>query len=141
MSNERRCISQALIIIVGILIGSINALIWFFHNIRFVREMIPYALFFGIVIFVITAVMKAKCGGPQCMDQDGFHISPTCVSVRKYSLLIMITGAIFIVFSMVVLATYLPFIVRTVLAFIGSISFWILLLTFITMIACIFRRR
>jgi hypothetical protein len=140
MSNEKRYISQALLIIVGILIGSINVMIWYVGDIRFVRDMIPYALVFGMVLFTVTAVIKARCGGPQCMDDDCFHISPTCASVRKYSPLVMIAGAVFIVFSMTVLATYLPYVVRMVLGFIGSISFWKLLPSFITMIACIFRR-
>lgn len=116
--------------------GSANALIWQAGYIPFVRPMIPYALFFAIILFVITVIMKARCG-----NTAELCLTSTCASLRKYSPVILIAASIFIVFSMVVLATYLPYAFRLALAFIGSIAFWTMLFEFVAMVFCILYRR
>lgn len=122
----------------GILIGVVNALVWVFGYINFVRPMIPYALFSIVFMFITTAVLKAACGNARLLE--GTFPSPTCRSVSTYSPVILITAAIFIVFAIVVLATHLAFVVRIVLAFIGCVSFWVMLLSFVAMIVFIFRK-
>ena len=130
------CIPNFVLVIFGILFGTASALVWNGGYIQFVRPTLPYVLVFAILLFVVTAVLKAKCG-----NTEEKCLSSTCFSLRKYSPLIMITSAIFIVFSIVVLATYLPYTFRLILAFIGSISFWTMLFEFMAMVACIVYRR
>ncbi|MEL4106482.1 hypothetical protein AAFA46_06555 [Oscillospiraceae bacterium WX1] len=112
-------------------------MVWYYGFIQYVREMIPYALAFGVILFVMTAILKARCGNMA----EGICLTSTCSSLRKYSLVILISAAIFIVFSMIVLATFLPLLVRLILAFIGSISFWTMLFEFVAMLFCMLYRR
>ena len=125
-----------MLVILGAILGTVNALVWYFGFIPFVRAMIPFALFFVVLIFVVTAVLKSRCGNtPEVI------LTSTCSALRKYSPVIIISAAIFVVFSIVVLATFLPFPVRFALAFIGSISFWTMLFEFVAMIFCMWFRR
>ena len=130
------CLPNWLTITLGVIVGSINALVWYFGFIPFVRMMIPFALFVIMLMFIVTAVLKARCGNtPEVV------LTSTCSALRRYSPVIIIAAAIFIVFAIVVLATFLPFAVRFALAFIGSISFWTLLFEFVAMIFCMWFRR
>lgn len=133
------CIPNFVLIILGVLIGIANALAWYFGLIPFVRPMIPYALGVIVVLFTVTVILKAKCA---CSTGEGIGcglcLCSTCASVRKYSTAIIIAGIVFVVFAILVLATFLPFAIRFALAFIGSIAFWIMLLVFAAMIFCMF---
>jgi hypothetical protein len=96
----------------------------------------PFVLFFVVFILGITAVLKARCGNtPEVV------LTSTCSSLRKYSPVIIIGAVIFIVFTVVVMATFLPFPLRFALAFIGSISFWAVLSEFVAMLFCMWFRR
>ncbi len=143
MCGKRECVSNGLLVFLGLLFGVAAALVWYFEAqyVRYVREMLPFALVFAIVLFVVTAILKAKCGCSLRSAAEGCHIDCTCLSVCKYSSLVLIAAAVFIVFSLIVLATYFPFIDRAILAFIGSIAFWTMLFSFIAMILCISCRR
>ena len=131
------CIPNSVLVFLGFLLGTISALVWNGGYIDFVREMIPYALALAIILFVFTAVLKARCGN----TQEFPCLTSTCASLRKYSPIVIICAVIFIVFSLIVLATFLSHTIRFVLAFIGSISFWTMLLEFTAMISCILYRR
>lgn len=134
---RRRCVSTALLVFIGLIFGAVTALVWYFGPILFVREMLPFALAFAIVIFVFTAILRVKCGSPIRAAIEECHKNITCMSIRKYSPLIMITAAVFIVFSLTVLASYFSLTVRAILALIGATSFWTMLISFIVMIFCI----
>lgn len=123
-------------VLAGFVLGIINALLWYFGFIPFVRPMIPYALAVVVVLFAITAVLKARCSSGEPMAR-----SSTCASVRQYFPYIMIAGTVMVLFAIVVLATYLSLTVRLVLAFIGSISFFVMLFTFVAMIFSMTCRR
>jgi len=118
-------------VIFGIILGTLNALLWVFGCIDYVRAMIPYALLFGALLLITTAILKARCECARSISAN--HPVTTCMSVNRYTPLILITDTIFIVFSITVLATYLTFEVRVLLAFIGCISFWIMLFSFVAM--------
>lgn len=135
--RNRHCISNGLIILFGFILGALSSLAWYFGYVQHARDMIPYALAFAIILFITTAIFRAVCGNSTRECHQDFRISPTCCSVNKYSPLVLLTAAIFIVFSMVFLATYLPYIARVIMSFIGSISFWTMLFAFIGMIFCI----
>lgn len=133
------CIPSFVLIILGVLVGIGTALAWFFGLIPFVRAMIPYALGVIVVLFAVTAVLKARCAYSSIDGiGSGLCLCSTCASVRKYSTAIIVAGAVFVVFAILVLATFLPFAVRFALAFIGSIAFWIMLFEFVAMIFCMF---
>lgn len=132
------CIPNFVLVILATLLGAASALVWYFGLIQFVREMIPYALAFAVVLFAVTAILKAKCGN---MNGEVLCLTSTCSSLRKYSPIIFVSALLFIVFAIIVLATFLPFVVRIILAIIGSISFWTLLLSFAAMLFCIMYRR
>lgn len=141
MCKGKGCVSIVLLVFLSLLLGIANALLWYFGYIPFVRAMLPFALAFAIVILIVTAILKAKCGYSQGMAAEGCHVVKTCMSLRKYSPVILITATIFISFAILTLATYFSFTVRTILAFIGSISFWTMFFSFIAMISCISYRR
>ncbi len=131
------CIPNFVLVLLGAIFGTASGLMWYYGYIQFVRPMIPYAMVFAIILFVVTAVLKARCGNMA----EGLCLTSTCSSLRKYSPMVMVSAAVFIVFSIIVLATFLPFAVRTVLSFIGSVSFFTLLFEFISMIFCMLYRR
>jgi hypothetical protein len=125
------------LVVLGAIFGAATGLLWYYGFIQFVRDMIPYALVIAVILFVVTAVLKARCGNMA----EGLLLTSTCSSLRKYSGVLMIAAAIFIVFSIIVLATFLPFVARVILAFIGSVTFFTMLFEFVGMIFCMLYRR
>ena len=121
---RRNCI---LSVIIGLILGVASALLWYFGYVLYAREMLPFALAFGIILFFTTAILRFASEDP-----DGHHCVHRCI--RRISPLVTITAAIFIIVALVVLATYLSLTLRIILALVGSISFWIMLIGFITMI-------
>ncbi len=141
MCRRNKCgTPNALVVLLGFVFGISIALAWYFGFVDYVRQMIPFALAFAIVLFTTTAIFKALNGessgkGPEkCYPSFRFCLC-------KYSPLLLISAAVFIAFSLLFLATYLPFAARVVMAFIGSISFWTMFFTFISMILCMPCRR
>ncbi|NLW65520.1 MAG: hypothetical protein GXY26_04750 [Clostridiales bacterium] len=134
------CVSIVLLLFIGLVLGVANVLIWYFGNILYVREMLPFALAFAIVLFITTSILRVKYGLCESIVAEKCHTLFSCNSLRKYSPVILITAAIFIIFSMVVLATYLSLTMRVILAFTGAVSFWIMLPSFITMVLCVSRK-
>lgn len=130
------CIPGWVVAILAVLFGTATALLWNFGFIQFVRAMIPFGLGIGVIVFAITALLKARCG-----NTAEVILTSTCSSLRRYSPFIMIAALIFLVFAIVVLATFLPFTVRLVLAYIGSISFFTMLFEFVAMVLCMWFRR
>ena len=110
--------------LIGLILGIGSAVAWYFGYVLYVREMLPYAIAFGIILFVTTAVLRFAYG----------DLREWKFGIRKLSPLVLITAAIFIVVGLFVLATYLSMTLRMTLAIVGSISFWMMLLGFITMI-------
>ena len=136
--------SVILTTLLGVLIGIVNALAWYFGFINSVRIMIPYALAFVILLFITTAILKAKCGNIRCVEEkclDAERYNKTCNNVNCYANLIILVAAIFIVFAIIVLATSFPFDINAILAFIGCIAFWIMLISFVLMIINICQRQ
>lgn len=140
MCRRRHCVSIGFLVFLGIVLGVATGLLWYFGEILFVAEMIPFAFAFAVFLFITTAILRAKYGICECVAEEKCHTRLSCMSLRKYSPLILITAAVFIVFSLVIMATFFSFTVRAILAFIGAISFWIMLPSFIAMILCVSRK-
>jgi hypothetical protein len=131
------CIPNFVLWIIGALFGASSALVWNAGFIQNVRGTIPYVLVLAVILFAITAVLKARCG-----NTAEVVLTSTCSSLRKYSPSVIITAAIVIVFAIFVIATVLTLpTLKLVLAFVGAISFWTMLLEFIAMVSCMLYRR
>lgn len=135
-------ISKILIIFLSLILGIASSYAWFFGYIEFVREMVPYACAFAIFILITTSIFKAKCGSTEYYSEsDGHQVNSTYSSVCKYSTFITIASSLFVAFSITMLATHLSVITRFVLSLIGSISFWTMFFSFVSMICCIHLKR
>jgi len=110
--------------LIGLVLGVGSALCWYFGYVLYIRDMLPYALALGIILFITTAVLRFASG----------NLREYKCGIRRLSPLVLITAAIFIVIALAVLATYLSMTFRMILAITGSIAFWMMLLGFITMI-------
>lgn len=135
--KTKYCCPNALLIILGLIAGIPNAMAWCAGYVQYVRQMIPFTFAFSVIIFIITAVLRVIYYNQERTATDNCCcLNPVIFSLNKYSPLVLIASAIFIIFSTTMMATYLPFIGRAILAFIGSISFWTMLFGFIAMIFC-----
>ena len=121
---RKNCI---LSVIIGLILGIASALLWYFGYVLYLREMLPFALAFGIILFITTVVLRFVCGNAE-------ECNCVCRCIHKLSPLVIITAAIFIVAALIVLATYLSLTLRLILALVGGISFFIMLAVFIAMI-------
>ncbi len=121
----------------GLLLGSTTALLWYFHVITLVKAAVPYAYVSAVLMLIEVAVLKARCGN----ETDGFCLTPTGASVWKFSPMVIISAAVFILFSLVVVSANMSMVLKTILAFIGSISYWTLLLGFVSLLLSIKRHR
>ena len=124
----------------GIIFGFIEAALWFGGLIPLIRMIIPYAAADALLIFALTSIIAVILGisGSDKDDNDRcliFH----CFS--DFVIVILIAATIFLLFVQVFLGTILPFSLKFVFAFIGAVSFWVMLMTFLAFIFSIVRRR
>jgi hypothetical protein len=131
--HERSFLNGFLLIILCIVLGVAAALIWFYGPVLLVRDMLPYALGVTVVMLTTTSIMKAQCGN----SPEDWHLSQTYLSLSRFSAIVIISAAVFIVFALTVMATYFSLTVRMILAIVGSVSFFVMLFAFIDMILSI----
>ncbi len=126
-------------VLLGLLLGVATGIVWCMGFLVSVKAMLPFAFASVMLLFVETAVHRAHCGG----EREGYCISPTCFSVLRFSKIILISAAVFIAVALLIFAASLSmsFAVKTVLAFAGSISFWLTLCSFLAMLLSIFYYR
>ena len=124
--------------VAGILLGIVTVLIWYFGNAPFIRSMIPFVIATQIVIVAVTALVSVKHSYFNIRSASLPEIG--CCAIKSCTVVILITAALTILVGLAILATCLPFIFRTIFAFIGGISFWISLIAFIFYIICLVRR-
>jgi hypothetical protein len=127
-------------VIIGLLIGAIEATLWIFGDITKVRFIIPYATADALLIFALTPILAILSNrsdlarideGAHCSGQ---HLSP-------YVKTIMISTAVFLIFVQIFVGTLIPFSIKGVLAFVGSFSFWVMLTAFISMVFYLVRKK
>ena len=128
-------------VILGILSGIAQAFLWVDNLIPFVRQMAPYAAADALLIFGITAIIALFYRSPGRAGEECPQKCPFLGCLVSFVKTIMISSAVFLVFVQVMVGTAFPFVVKAILAFIGSISFWIMLLTFIALVIWIARKR
>lgn len=122
------------ILLFSVTVGVILTFLWASSLVIFARLMVPYALGIAALIFIVTAIMSAKCGCTDDHREPCRPCSPTCMSIGKYSATVIISAAIVLLLILVFIATNLPFVAKAIVAFLTTTSFSTTLLTFIVMI-------
>lgn len=134
----RRTIGIA--VILGILFGLAEATLWtlgFFSAIAIV----PYATADALLIFGITAIIALFYRREDDLSRRQNDQSlEKCSSFVQFIKVIMISTAVFLIFIQILVGAVLPLALRIILAFIGSISFWVMFVTFIALVIWIARR-
>lgn len=125
----------------GLLLGILSALAWYFGYMQYFRQTVPYAFTLAAILFITIAALNVALRNTETELSEENSINSVSSILRKYSPVIMIHSTIFMVFALTALSTYLPFALRAILAFVGSISFWTMLLSSLNMILRISYRR
>ena len=130
-NNFRRpncCFALILAIILGITV----ALLWAFGLITGIRFIVPYAVAATLLILALTTLIAIA----KSLNFPGFG----CECLRRYVIAILIAASIFLIFALIYVGTALIYPVKIVLAFVGSISFWTMLITFVAAVICLLKR-
>ncbi len=132
---QHRGIPQWVPVILGLLLGVATGIMWCMGLFTSVRAMLPYAFGAAVLLLIESSVLRARCGD----EREGYCISPTCFSVSRFSKLVIIPAAIFTAVALLIFAASLTMtlVVKTVLAFVGAISFWLMLCSFLAKILSI----
>ena len=141
MCNERwhRCTALLGIgVSLGIIFGAIEAGLWFGGYIPMIRAIVPYAAADALLIFALTSIAAVvlyvfgSASGERCLSVQCFS---------DYIAVVLIAAAVFLLFVQVFLGTVMAFSAKVIFAFIGSISFWVMLTSFLAFIFTLIRRR
>lgn len=139
--HSRSILLIILAVFLGILFGLVEASLWVSGNIPQVRFIFPYAAADALLIFALTpilAVFSNKMRNSEDSDCGHCH-SDSWLS--GYVRTIMISSTAFLIFTQVYVGTVLPRMIKIPLSFVGSISFWIMLIVFLAMVFHLVRRR
>jgi hypothetical protein len=111
-------------VLLGLLFGATQAILYL--TLQFaVRPMLPYAVALALLIFALTTIITI-------IRRDLWN--------GLYIRTIMIAAAVFFIFGQIVVGSMPTGILKTILAFIGSTSFWVMLMTYIGLIFHIVRK-
>ncbi|MDR3644314.1 MAG: hypothetical protein P4M02_04480 [Clostridia bacterium] len=126
-------------VLLGIIFGVVEASLWLGGLIPSIRAIIPYATADALGIFLLTPLlaMLARTSASDSEHENCHFLA----GFGKYVAVIMIAAAIFLLFVQVFVGTLLPFSLKIVFAFIGALSFWVMLVTFVASVLYIVRRR
>ncbi|MDF2544870.1 MAG: hypothetical protein K0S47_4588 [Herbinix sp.] len=113
-----------LFVLLGLLFGATEAILYL--TLQFsVRLMLPYAVALALLIFAVTAIIAI-------IRRDLWN--------GLYIRTIMIAAAVFLIFAQILVGSMPMGVLKVILAFIGSTSFWVMLMTYIGLIFHIVRR-
>lgn len=129
-------------VIYGILFGLSEAALWILGFIPRVRFIIPYAAADAMLIFALTPII-ALIASRSSNDLLGTENESrhSGLNLGKYVTTIMISSAVFLIFVQIYVGTVLTRTIKILLSFVGSISFWVMFVTFIMFVIYLFRRR
>lgn len=105
--------------LIGLGLGIITALLWLGGYVTGVRFMIPYAAAYAMLVLALTVVIVLVARYMRC--DNCFH---------PYTIITVIAATIFMIFALIYVGTALTYTLKVILAFIGALSFGMLLLTF-----------
>ncbi len=129
-----------LAMLVGLAIGTLEATTWVFGLIPAVRAIIPYAAALAMLIFAITPLL-AVCFKNKMTPVPGESDYHRVRFLLCYVITIMIAAAVFLIFVQIFLGAALAFVLKVILAYVGSISFWIMLVAFLLYVFYLVRPR
>lgn len=126
-------------IFLGLLLGTIVALLWIFHYFTGIRYAIPYATADALVIFVLTPIF-ALLSKRQSNDDDEYDCHRHRYPLIPSAVVVLFMTAVYLIFALysVMIITYT---LKIILSFVGAISFGIMFITFISMIFYLIRKR
>jgi hypothetical protein len=119
-------ITLFIFIFLGLIFGATEAILYL--TLLFsARLILPYAVALALLIFAITSIIAAV--------RHDLHI---CGDL--FIKTILITATIFLIFGQIVAGSLPTGILKIILAFIGSTSFWVMLTSYIGLIFRLLRR-
>ncbi len=136
-----RCFAIWIAVIAGIIIGIIEATLWILGYIPLINAVVPYATAAAMLIFGLTPLLALTIRPAQPPSGCQEHGQPGNPCAVPYVRTIMIAAAVFLIFVQIQVGTVLPFVLNAILAFVGSVSFWIMLLAFLAFVFDLIRRR
>ena len=126
-------------VVFGLVLGILEATLWVLGLVTKVRFIVPYAAADALVIFALTPILALLAARPEFLSGERRphvpHYTPLYVKV------VMISAAVFLIFVQIFVGTTLSYTLKIVLAFIGSLSFWTMFVSFISMVFYLVRRR
>ncbi len=117
-------ILYGIFVLLGILFGITEASLYLTFSFA-IRPMLPYAVALVLLIFALTSIITI-------MRRD------LCNGL--YVRTIMIAATVFLILAQIIVGTMPTGVLRAILAFIGSTSFWVTVTTYIGLIFHIARR-
>ena len=145
MLCRKNCIILVSIVtLIGIIFGISEATMWSFGLIPSIRAIIPYATADALLIVALTTLIALfyREGNSQesdCCEDKSIQSSSRCL--LNFVSVITIAAAVFLIFIQIFVGTVLPLTLKVILAFVGSISFWIMFVVFIAFVIWIVRKR
>lgn len=113
-----------LFVLLGLIFGATEAILYL--SLQFaIRPMLPYAVALALLIFALTTVIAI-------IRRDLWN--------GLYIRTIMIAAAVFLIFGQIIVGSMPTGVIKTILAFIGSTSFWVMLMTYIGLVFHIVRK-
>ena len=111
-------------VLLGFIFGTTEAILYL--NLLFAaRPIIPYAVALALLIFALTSIIaivrRDLCNG---------------IYIRT----IMIAATVFLIFAQIVVGSMPTGAIKAILTFIGSTSFWVMLMTYIGLIFHLVRK-
>ena len=124
-------------IALGILFGLGEAALWLLRVFIHVRDVIPFAAVDALVIFGLTALITGILASVRNIGDLNVFLN---ICISRFVTVIMIAAAIFLIFVQIFFGIDLSPTAKAIFSFIGGISFWVMLTTFIGYIFSIVKR-
>jgi len=111
-------------VLLGFVFGSTEAILYLTLHFS-ARLMLPYAVALALLIFALTTIIAI-------LRKDLWN--------GLYIKTIMIAATIFLIFAQIVIGSMPIGVLKTILAFIGSTSFWVMIMSYLGLIFHIVRK-
>ena len=130
-------------VVIGVVFGLTEALLWNFGFITAIHAIVPYAVADALLIFLIASAIAIWIGSMYvrlCLLE---RIKNTCFlqCLARHVGVVMIAAAIFLIFVQIFVGMTLSLPAKAILAFVGSLSFWVMFTTFLSTIISLMRPR
>lgn len=121
------CIMFGIFVLLGLIFGVAEASLYLVLMFS-VRLILPYAVALALLIFALTSII-ALFRRELCNLCNGLYIRT-----------ILIAATVFLIFGQILVGSMPTGIIKIILAFIGSTSFWVMLMTYLGLIFRLVRK-